>query len=50
MTSGDDFQKRAAMEVDYTASRIGMGRELFAAFREKVSSAESGASIFGRSL
>ena len=49
-TTNDDFQKRAAMEVDYTASRIGMGRELFAAFREKVSSAESGASIFGRSL
>ncbi len=41
-----DFESRAtpAFECD---RQVGMGRELFAAFRERAGGAEQGASLFG---
>lgn len=41
-------ESRPVLEVDLSANHHGMGRELFAAFRDSVDSAENGASIFGR--
>jgi phosphogluconate dehydratase len=49
VTSGDDDPaRRPDRTFDLSASRSGMGRELFAAFRAAVSGAEHGASVFGR--
>ncbi len=43
---GDPAQ-RPLPDFDLVASRLGLGRELFAAFRERVNGAEAGATIFG---
>ena len=40
------FSKRTRAEADLTDCQSGMGRELFSPFREAVSTAETGASIF----
>lgn len=45
VTASDDLESRTAMLLE--APQQGMGRELFAAFRERAGSAESGASLFG---
>jgi phosphogluconate dehydratase len=50
VSSNDEFQARPIPEFDYSASRAGMGRELFATFRKSVNDAESGATIFGGKL
>ena len=42
----DDVEARPAVELDLARSHVGMGRELFAAFRNNVTSAEAGATIF----
>ena len=44
--SDDELDRRDAVEIDVSAGHTGMGRELFAAFRNAVSGAEAGASIF----
>jgi phosphogluconate dehydratase len=41
-----DLAAREVTEVDLTANQAGVGRELFAAFRQVVSTADTGASIF----
>ncbi|MDH3304325.1 MAG: phosphogluconate dehydratase [Gammaproteobacteria bacterium] len=46
LSGSDDFAARKVPEVD-TARQSGMGRELFAAFRERASGAEHGATLFG---
>jgi phosphogluconate dehydratase len=43
----DDIDSRPAFDVDGANLQIGMGRELFAAFREGSASAEQGAGIIG---
>jgi len=43
--NAEDFDERAAVVAD-SAVHTGMGRELFAAFRERACSAEKGASLF----
>jgi len=45
--TADDFEGRRPAELKLDQSHVGMGRELFAAFRHSVNDAESGASIFG---
>ncbi len=40
-----DFDSRAAVEVDLSANEVGLGRELFAAFRNGVGSSETGAAL-----
>ena len=47
VSAGDDVAARQTDARDLTASHAGMGRELFSAFRSQVSSAETGATIFG---
>ena len=47
VSAADDPLARTTVESNVAAGHTGMGRELFAAFRERVSSAETGASIFG---
>ncbi len=42
----EDIESRPAPESDIANQQIGMGRELFAAFRENSSGAEQGAGIF----
>jgi phosphogluconate dehydratase len=42
----DDFDARPLPDFDFDDRHTGMGRELFAAFRKSVSSAEQGATIF----
>ncbi len=42
----DDFDAREPIELDLADQHVGMGRELFAAFRTQVSGAEAGGSIF----
>ena len=46
VSAADDPLTRTTAESDVAAGHTGMGRELFAAFRKSVSSAETGASIF----
>jgi phosphogluconate dehydratase len=46
-SADDDPVSRSAMPIDMLNNHVGMGRELFTAFRTQVSTAESGASIFG---
>jgi phosphogluconate dehydratase len=41
------LQARAPAIADLRASHVGLGREMFARFRDVVSSADTGASIFG---
>jgi phosphogluconate dehydratase len=43
----DDFEKRSMPDFAAELSNFGMGRELFNIFRSNVSSAETGATIFG---
>ncbi len=45
---GEALEDRAPLEVDLDSNHHGMGRELFATFRNAVSGAEAGASIFGQ--
>jgi phosphogluconate dehydratase len=47
VSAADDLSARPTRAVDLTASQSGMGRELFDSFRRQVSSAETGATIFG---
>ncbi len=42
-----DPAERSRPDFDVAANHYGLGRELFAAFRERVNGAESGATIFG---
>jgi phosphogluconate dehydratase len=42
-----EVEARPAASIDLTAYHAGTGRELFAAFRGSVSTAESGATVFG---
>lgn len=44
----DEFDKRPAVKFDIAAGHEGMGRELFTVFRNSVSGAELGATIFER--
>jgi phosphogluconate dehydratase len=44
--SDDSIESRELQHPDLAASHFGMGRELFTAFRQNTSSAESGATIF----
>ncbi len=46
MVDETEWQNRESIYVEQTAHTIDFGRELFASFREKVSSAEKGACIF----
>jgi phosphogluconate dehydratase len=46
VTADDDVEQRQAETPDLSAKHIGMGRDLFTAFRTSVSGAEDGASIF----
>jgi len=45
--TADDFESRPIPEFEIAANDVGMGRELFGVFRNTVSSAETGATIFG---
>ena len=47
VSADDDPGGRSVESCDISANHVGMGRELFAAFRKQVSSAETGATIFG---
>ena len=47
VTADDDVAAREAADVDLYSNHVGMGRELFAAFRTQTGVAEAGASIFG---
>ncbi len=49
VSAGDDIEAREAVANEIATHRSGIGRELFAAFRERASSAEKGASFFGNS-
>ena len=44
--AADDIDSRPAPEADVANRQVGMGRELFAAFRERSAGAEQGAGIF----
>jgi len=44
----DDIDERPQQSPDLSGNHSGMGRELFAAFRERAAGAEAGASIFDR--
>lgn len=46
VSADDDIESRPAASYELEASHTGMGRELFAAFREQVGSAETGATVF----
>jgi phosphogluconate dehydratase len=46
--AADDLEFRDAVVPDLGASHSGMGRDLFAVFRNNVSGAEAGGTIFGR--
>jgi phosphogluconate dehydratase len=48
VSADDDPAKREPVTRDLSASHAGMGRDLFTAFRQSVSSAESGGTIFSR--
>ena len=45
-----EWDARAQASADLSADHVGVGRELFAPFRQAVSSADTGASIFARVL
>jgi len=47
VSADDDPAARSFESCDISANHVGMGRELFAAFRKQVSGAETGATIFG---
>jgi phosphogluconate dehydratase len=42
----DVWAARAVEQIDLSANQSGVGRELFAAFRNVVSTADTGASVF----
>ena len=45
--SNDDFENRVMPDSSRAKNDVGMGRELFGVFRRVVSSAETGATVFG---
>ena len=45
--SAEPLAEREPVTSDVSGNHAGMGRELFATFRQKVSSAETGATVFG---
>jgi phosphogluconate dehydratase len=47
VNADDNPAARESLEVDLSGNHIGMGRELFAAFRKQVGDAEKGGTIFG---
>ena len=47
VSADDDVAARDAIAVDLAPNHVGMGRELFSAFRRQSGAAEAGASIFG---
>ena len=47
VVADEPLDGRPAMEIDLHDSHHGMGRELFRTFRNNVSAAEAGATIFG---
>jgi phosphogluconate dehydratase len=47
VSADDDPVARSIESCDISEKHVGMGRELFAAFRKQVSGAETGATIFG---
>ena len=47
VSADDDPTRRSVEACGISANHVGMGRELFAAFRKQVSGAETGATIFG---
>jgi len=47
VSADDDPTRRSVEACGISANHVGMGRELFAAFRRQVSGAETGATIFG---
>jgi phosphogluconate dehydratase len=47
VVAGESLDARPAVDIDLHDSHHGMGRELFRTFRNNVSAAEAGASIFG---
>src|ERR1700751_985778 len=44
--AGEDWGARTPVEADLSAAHVGVGRELFRAFRASVSAADEGAAIF----
>jgi len=48
LVDAKEFAARDNATADLSAARVGVGRELFAAFRGNVGRADEGASIFGR--
>jgi phosphogluconate dehydratase len=44
--AGEDWTARAPAEADLSAAHVGVGRELFGAFRASVGAADEGAAIF----
>ncbi|MBV8104198.1 MAG: phosphogluconate dehydratase [Hyphomicrobiales bacterium] len=44
--AGEDWGARTPVEADLSAAHVGVGRELFGAFRASVSAADEGAAIF----
>lgn len=46
LVSAEDWEARAPVTADLSASHTGVGRELFASFRKVVTPADAGASIF----
>lgn len=47
MVPDAEWARRAPAEIDLSANAVGMGRELFAGFRQNVGGAEEGAAAFG---
>jgi len=47
VSADDDATARQTVAKDLTANHAGIGRELFGVFRNQVSSAETGATVFG---
>ncbi len=45
-SADDDIEARDPAAVDLGSSHVGMGRELFGAFRRQAGEAEAGASVF----
>lgn len=47
VAAADDVAERSVLESSYQDGHVGMGRELFAAFRLHTNAADEGASVFG---
>ena len=46
LVPADEWAQRQVEVVNLSANQVGMGRELFAVFRNAISAAEEGATIF----